>query len=84
MTGLVHINDTDLIAFAQDPQGIVLDISEIQTDELGDSKAAVQEQCQYAIISFLIFSVNSVQQLETFFQSQIFGERAHLLGASIS
>ena len=72
LAGVVQVDDADLVALAEDPQGVILDVGEIQSHQLADPQAAVEKQRQDAVVSLLIFSIHRSQKLETFIQSQVF------------
>ena len=43
LTGVIQINDAHFIAFAQHPQGIVLDVAQVQANQLRNSQTAIEE-----------------------------------------
>ena len=71
LAGLVQIDHPHLIALAQHPQGIVVDVGDIQTDQLRDTQAAVEKQRQDAVIPLPVGAVHRVQQGEGLVQRQI-------------
>jgi len=75
LAGVIQIDDADFVAFAQHPQGVVLNVVEIQAHQLADPQAAVEEQRQDAVIPLLVFAVHSVQKLDALIQGQVFGQR---------
>ena len=74
LAGVVQVDDPDLVALAKNPQGIFLDVGEVQTHQLADPQPAVEEQRQDAVIPLLIFAVHGVQKLDALVQGQVFGQ----------
>ena len=72
LAGLIEIDDSNLVAFAQNPQSILLDVPEIESHQFGDPQSAVEEQSQNAVIPLLMLAVHAVQKLHAFIQSQVF------------
>ena len=78
--GIVQIDNTHLVTLAQDPQGISLDVRQVQADELRNSQAAVEKKGQNTIIPFPIRAVHAVQQLHAFIQREVSGQRFFQFG----
>ena len=74
LAGVVQVDDPDLVALAKNPQGIFLDVGEVQTHQLADPQPAVEEQRQDTVIPLLIFAVHGVQKLDALVQGQVFGQ----------
>ena len=80
LAGLVQVHHADLIALAQDAQGVVVDVGDVQADQLRDTQAAVEKQRQNAVIPLAMGAVHGVQQGKGLVQRQVAGEGLHLLG----
>ena len=80
LAGLIEIDHTDLIAFAQHTQGIIVNIRDVQADQLRYPQTAVQKQRQNAVVTLTVGAIYALQQGKGLIQRQIAGEGLHLLG----
>ena len=80
LAGIVEVHHTHLVALAQHPHGVILNITKIQADQFGNTQAAVQEQRDNAEVPLLMLAIHGVQQGKGVLQRQIAGEGLHLLG----
>ena len=80
LAGVVQIHHADFVSLPQYPQGVVLDITNVQPDQLRDTQAAVEKQRDNAEIPLFMLAVHSVQEGKGVVQRQIAGEGLHLLG----
>ena len=69
LAGIVQIQDAHLVAFAQDPQHLTVDIRKIQPHKLRDTQSAVEEQRQNAVVTFLIFAFGPKSDISAVFSS---------------
>ena len=44
LTRLIEVDDADLVALAQHVEGLSLNVTAVQADQLGDSQTAVEKQ----------------------------------------
>ena len=77
---LVQVYHANLVAFAQHPQRVVLNIGDVQANQLGNTQPAVQEQRQNTVIPLPVRPIHRVQQGKALVQRQVAGEGLHLLG----
>ena len=77
---LVQIHHAHLAALAENTQGVVVDVADIQPNQLGNTQSAVQKQRQDAVIPLPVGTVHRVQKGEGLVQRQVAGKGLHLLG----
>ena len=63
-TGFVEIQLPFLVAFAQNTDGVVPDVLDVETHQLADPQAAVQEQRQNTVVTNLIGPGDRLQQFQ--------------------
>ena len=71
LAGVIEVKDPHLVAFAQNAHGLVLNVLQIQSYQLGDPESAVEEQGQDGVIALLIFTVHGAEQILALLQRQI-------------
>ena len=74
LTGLIEVEDANLVALAQDPQRLALDVAEIQSHQLGDPEPTVEKERQDAVIPLLIGALHRAQKLQALVQGQVLGQ----------
>ena len=71
---MIQVDNTDLIAFAQNTEGIILNVGAVKSDELGDTQTAVEKQGQNAEIALTVRAADTLQETDTLIQRQIPGQ----------
>ena len=77
---LVQVHHAHLVALAQDPQGILVNVRQVQPDELRNPQPAVEKQRQDAQIPLPVGPVHGFQQGNALIQRQIAGQGLFQLG----
>ena len=68
---MIQVDNTDLIAFAQNTEGIILNVGAVKSDELRDAQAAVEKQGQDAEIALAVRAADTLQETDTLIQRQV-------------
>ena len=71
LAGVIEVKDPHLVALTKNAHGLVLNVLQIQSYQLGDPESAVKEQGQDGVIALLIFTVHGAEQILALLQRQI-------------
>ena len=74
LAGVVEVDNAYLVALAQHPQRVPLDVRQVQADQLRDPQAAVEKNSQDAVVPLLVGAVHAGKQLQALVQGQILGQ----------
>lgn len=62
---MIQVDNTNLIAFAQNTEGIILNVGAVKSDKLGDAQTAVEKQGQNAEIALTVRAADALQEADT-------------------
>lgn len=71
LAGVIEVKNTNFVALTKNAHGLILNVLQIQSYQLGDPESAVKEQGQDGVIALLIFTVHGAEQILALLQCQI-------------